>query len=176
MSWATPSRGTYLTIGLAVGLVLGLVLSGWWPTTPLHATASMGADNFVIATGPIDDGVEAIYFLDFLTGDLRAAVLNQRSPGFSAFFEYNITKDFNVGGGANPKYLMVTGVANIPRGQGNTQLAQSAVYVTEANTGQLVAYMLPWNSSLYRAGKALPRGTFYKVDSIQLRTAFVRDQ
>jgi hypothetical protein len=175
MSGVTSARWNYLAIGLAIGLVLGLNLAGLWPTTPLHATATMGADNFVIATGPVDDGVEALYFLDYLTGDLRAAVLNQRSPGFSAFFEYNIAQDFNAGGG-NPKYLMVTGVANIPRGAGNTQLATSAVYIAEATTGQLVAYMLPWNSSVYRAGKPLPRGTFYKVDTIQLRTAFVRDQ
>ena len=39
---------------------------------PLHATATHGLDKFAIATGLVDDSVEALYFLDFLTGDMRA--------------------------------------------------------------------------------------------------------
>ena len=55
----------------------GLVLSGLWPQTPLHATATDRSDTFAIATGAVDDDTEAVYFLDFLTGDLRAVVLGR---------------------------------------------------------------------------------------------------
>lgn len=189
LSFRPLGRGrSWLALGLGVLLGAGAVAMwptfgdegqpppGWrWPTQPVGGVASAGAENFVIATGPVDNDVEALYFLDFLTGDLRAAILNRRNPGFNAFFEYNITKDFDLGSTKNPKYLMVTGLANIPRGQGGTQIASSAVYIAEANTGQLAAYMLPWNSTLFNAGKP-QYGTFYLVDKRQLRTAFVRDR
>lgn len=174
VNWNQP-KWKYLTIGLVAGLILGLNLRGLWPNVPLHATATDSYENFAIATGLIDNEIEALYFLDFLTGDLKAAVLNQRTGDFGAMFNYNIAKDFALAGTKNPKYLMVTGLANIPRGRAGSQLGMSAIYIVEANTAQLVAYLLPWNSSLHAAGKP-QRGTFVPVGKLQLRTAFVRDQ
>jgi hypothetical protein len=166
----------YLAIGLVAGVVIGLNLRGLWPNVPLHATATHGFDNFAIATGFIDNEIEALYFLDFLTGDLKAAVLNQRTGDFGAMFHYNVAKDFaGVAGTKSPRYLMVTGQANIPRGKAGYQLGNSAIYIAEANSAQLVAYLLPWNSSLHAAGKP-QQGTFVPVGRLQLRTAVVRDQ
>lgn len=174
-----------LGVGLAVGGTIG-----WFAQTdnasslrvgdlpfeiPLHAAAAQGFENFAVATGPIDQGLEAFYFLDFLTGDLRAVVINTRQAEFGAFFEYNILNDFNAGSLKNPKYLMVTGEANVPRGRGNTQIGQSIVYITEATSGQMVAYINPWNSSSQAAGRG-QKGTFRKFASVQLRSQFVRDQ
>lgn len=145
------------------------------PAIPAHASATASADNFAVATGLVDEGVEAFYFLDFLTGQLKATVINRRDAGFAAYFQYDITKDFD-GAGRSPKYLMVTGVVNIPRGKGNTQLARSAVYITDATTGQMCAYIMPWNSSLQAAGKG-QLATFYKIGAVPLRAdTFVRDQ
>ena len=141
----------------------------------VQAATAQNHDNFAVATGPVDDGIEAFYFLDFLTGDLRATAINTRKAEFGAFYQYDITRDFNVAGAKNPKYLMVTGTANIPRGRGNSQIANSVVYVTEATTGQMVAYVMPWNSSMQASGKQ-QIGTFIKVADVQLRSAFVRDQ
>ena len=45
-----------------------------------------GIDKFAIATGLVDNTVEALYFLDFLTGDMRAAVINPKNGKFTAFF------------------------------------------------------------------------------------------
>ena len=56
----------YLAIGLLLGLMVGLNIQGLWPNIPLHATATQGVDKFAIATGLVKNGVEAIYFLDFL--------------------------------------------------------------------------------------------------------------
>ena len=173
--WNHP-KWKYLTIGAIAGLVIGLNLRGIWPNIPLHATATHGYDNFAIATGLIDNELEALYFLDFLTGDLKAAVLNQRTGDFGAMFHYNVAKDFaGVAGTKNPRYLMVTGLANIPRGRAGFQLGMSSIYIAEANSAQLVAYLLPWNSSLHAAGKP-QQGEFVPVGKLQLRTAFVRDQ
>ena len=69
-------------VWLAIGLLVGFVIGGLWPDTPLHAVATDRTENFAMATGFVDDGVEAIYFLDFLTGTLRAAVLSNQGAAF----------------------------------------------------------------------------------------------
>jgi hypothetical protein len=163
---------------LIVGIVAGAVLTAGWhglrSTPRAWATATHGADNFAIATGLIDDGIEALYFLDFLTGDLRAAVVSRRNAEFTGFFQYNVLNDF-AGMSETPRFLMVTGQADLPRGRGTTQLGRSLIYVAEATTGQVMAYALPINSTLNAAGKA-QIGTFLKVGGGSFRDAFVRDQ
>jgi hypothetical protein len=168
------SRAAYLGLGLVLGLVIGLNLEGLWPTMPLHATATHGIDKFAIATGLVDNSVEALYFLDFLTGDMRAAVINPKTGKFNAFFTRNIAADFG-GAGRNSGYLMVTGAVNMPRGANNYQFADSIVYVAEASTGKVVAYTIPWNSSMQAAGRR-QYGEFQILDVQQFRTAFVRDE
>jgi hypothetical protein len=61
-------------VWLGMGLVGGLILCGVWPQTPLHAVATDRSETFAVATGFVDEGIEAVYFLDFLTGDLSAVV------------------------------------------------------------------------------------------------------
>ena len=51
-------------------MAIGLGLSGFWPNTPSTPSVTDRAETFAMATGPVDDEVEAVYFLDFLTGDL----------------------------------------------------------------------------------------------------------
>lgn len=162
-------------LGVSVGMNLRQPSSAFMPEISAYASTAQGHDNFAVATGPVDQDVEAFYFLDFLTGDLRATALNPRKAGFNSFYEYNIARDFDVGAAKNPRYLMVTGTANIPRGRGNTQIARSVVYITEVTTGRMAAYVMPFNSSAQAAGKP-QKGTFLKIATVQLRSAFVRDQ
>lgn len=173
-----------LTLGGAVAVALAAGATAGWlakpstsliPPTHVSASATAGAENFAVATGLVDEGVEAFYFLDFLTGKLKATVINTRKGEFGAYFEYDITQDFG-GAGRRPKYLMVTGLVNIPRGRGNSQISRTAIYITEATTGQMAAYVMPWNSSLQAAGKG-QQGTFIRVGTVPLRSdTFVRDQ
>ena len=170
----TQSRPAWLAAGAVLGLVVGLNIAGVWPNVPLHASATQGLDKFAIATGLVDETVEAIYFLDFLTGDLRAAVINPKTGKFNALFSRNIATDFGeTGKGA--RYLIVTGLADMPRGRANFQFAKSIVYVAEATTGQVAAYTIPWNSAYHAAGKP-QQYEFAPLDKIQFRTAFVRDE
>jgi len=173
----TRSRWSFLAAGLVAGLVLGLNLQGVWPSMPLHASATHGQENFAICTGFVDDEIEALYFLDFLTGDMKAAVLAMRGPRsgkFNALFEYNILQDFGAGEDKSPKYLMVTGQANLPRGRANFQFAKSVVYIAEATTGQVGCYTIPWNSTAQAAGQPL-RAQFQPLDKLQFRTAVIRE-
>jgi len=168
------TRPACVATGVALGLILGLHIQGIWPSVPLHASATHGIDKFAIATGLVDNGVEALYFLDFLTGDMRAAVINPKTGRFNSFYTRNIALDFG-GAGRNSGYLLVTGSADMPRGTAQFQFARSVVYVAEASTGVVAAYTIPWNSSLQAAGRT-QYGEFQLLDVKPFRTAFVRDE
>ena len=167
------NHAALVIVGVFCGGLLAVCWFGVGQPQFVHATATHGESNFAIATGAADGDIEALYFLDFLTGDLRAAVVNRRNAGFAAFFERNIMDDFG-GISKNPKYLMVTGQANLPRGRGPTQLGNSLIYIAEASSGQVCAYALPFSTSLNTAGKQ-QRGGFELVASGTFRTTFVRD-
>ena len=167
------NHAAMMVLGLFVGAVLMAAWKGVGQGTVVQATSTHGEANFAIATGFVDDSIEAFYFLDFLTGDLRSAVVSRRTGEFVAFFERNIQQDF-ASGSKNPKYLMVTGMANIPRGRANTQIGNSLVYIAEAASGEVAAYALPWNSSLNAKGQP-QRGGFVPLAKGSFRTTFVRD-
>ena len=54
--------------------------------------------------------------LDYLTGDLKAAVVNLQTGKFTSFFESNVQADLGTGTTKNPRYVMVTGRAAMRRG------------------------------------------------------------
>jgi len=138
---------------LTLGLIGGLVLCTFWPQTPLHAVATDRSDTFAIATGPVDSDIEAIYFLDFLTGDLRAAVLGVQGIGFTALYQYNVREDLKVAADKTPKFQMVTGMINIRRGSARARPSAAAVYVADANTGLVAAYAIPWAREGYNSNQ-----------------------
>jgi len=171
-----PRGGSWLAVGLALGTLAGLLLGLVWPSPALHGVATDRYENFAIATGPLDGEVEAVYFLDFLTGDLKAAVLNINNGKFTAFFTYNILQDLGVDPAKNPRFLMVTGVADLRRiGGSNVQPSASVVYVAELTTGRVAAYAVPWNPALHKQGAAF-QAQLVPLDVTQFRTAVVRDQ
>jgi hypothetical protein len=168
----------WLAGGLAAGLVLGVLAHNLLPVVPVQASATEGFDSFAIATGLADQSVEAVYFLDYLTGELKCAVVNPKTGKFSAFFNYNVGADFRTAGAAGgaPKYLLVTGLADmpVPRGGGNNQLGKSIVYIAEANSGIVAAYTIQWNPAGLAAGRP-QEGIFRLLDIRAFRTTTVRD-
>jgi len=170
-----PFWPTLTVFGVLLGLVAGLIAGGLWPDTPLHAVASDRADNFILATGPVDGSCEAVYFLDGISGSLSAGVLSNMGKPFQALYKANVGGDLttmvaylNKGikqanrsarpGAApptpeiqvpqNPHFLMVTGTLDIRRTMGTREKPSLAViYVAETNTGIVMAYVLPWDSS-----------------------------
>ena len=161
-------------IWLILGVFVGVTLMQFWPQTPLHATATDRREGFAIATGAMGDGVEAIYFLDFLTGDLSAAVISRHTSKFAAVYKRNILQDFGITNPANsPKFLMVTGQVNLIRGQAGLRPSDAALYIAELNSGTVAAYAVPWDKTALASGRPF-EGTFLPLDRTQFRSAPVR--
>jgi len=158
---------------LALGLVAGLAISGLLPQSPLHAVSTDRFDTFAVATGPVDEEVEGIYVLDFLTGELQAAVLSGRLGKFRALYSTNVGTDLGVDASKNPRYVMVTGLADLTRGQARMRPSRSVIYVAEVTTGMLCAYYIPWSREQIAAGQSI-RGQLMPLDKWQFRTAAVR--
>jgi hypothetical protein len=153
------------------GLVLGLLLGGLWPNTPLHAVATDHSENFAIATGYCDEDIEAVWSLDFLTGDLRAVALSKQTGTFNAFFARNILADLGIDPGRNPRFLIATGRADLRRTGGARQFpSRSILYVAEVSTGVVGAYYIPWSSTGWVAGQRLS-DQIYFLDKTLLRSA-----
>jgi hypothetical protein len=167
------NRACWLVFGVLVG-VAAVVAGRLLLETPVYATATHGVDSFAIATGELDEGLEAIYFLDFLTGELKAAVLNVRNGKFLCTYAYaNIPKDLGLDQVKNPRYLMVTGTADMRRGSGPYRLGRGIVYISELNSGAVAAYAIPWDPGSY--SRQIPvNGTFVPLDRIKFRDVEVR--
>jgi hypothetical protein len=141
-------------MAVVVGLAFGLALSGFWPQAPLYAVATDRIETFGMATGPLDQKVEAVYLLDFLTGDLRVVVLGEAMGTWGGYFQANVAADLGISDRQNPKFLMVTGMCNLRRAGGSRLQPSAAMcYVAETTTGQIAAYTVPWSPSQYAAGQ-----------------------
>lgn len=159
------SRWALLVLGLGLGAIMGAMVAVQFasprvqfPETLLNATATHGGTTMAIATGPIQDGVEGFFVLDFITGELSCSVLNPRTGAMGGAFRANVVADLGVEQGKQPQYLMVTGAANFRTQGGNLAPAETVVYVADANTGRYVAYWLPWNrqAAQYNFAQASP--------------------
>jgi hypothetical protein len=182
---------------LGLGLLVGLMIGGLWPHVPLHAVATDRAENITIATGFVDDQVEAIFFLDSLTGTLIGGVpaRQRRGAAFQSMWQANVNADLlgmmkgisaaksgrrGAGGTVEvpktPRYMMVTGALDI-RGLAAAQEApgRCLVYVVEANTGVVLSYMVPWSANRHNTG-ALYRAQLSLWAADQFATAVIREE
>jgi len=177
-------------VWLLLGLFLGVGLMQLNRTSPqddwlarclaergVSASATHGQDNFAIATGVVDESTEALYFLDFLTGELKAAALNRMNGKFTAFFlNKNVFKDLGVDITTvkNPRFLMATGAIDLRRGSTPAlKFGNGVVYVTELSGAKIAAYAIPWNSTAYASGAA-QQGEIRLLDTVQARTIDIR--
>lgn len=160
---------------LAAGVLVGLAAGRLLPHAPAHAMATDRQENFAIATGPVDEEMEAVFFLDFLTGELKAAVLSPITGKFNALYQAQIAGDLGVDASKNPKYLLVTGLAQLRRGGGQIQPGASVVYVAELTSGKVAAYAVPWSRGA--ANSNIPiKANLVPLDSMQFRTAVIREE
>lgn len=107
----------------------------------VRADSATGNESFAMATGAVDQDVDGLMTLDFLSGELQCVVLNRRTGKFNGLFKANVSADLGIG--QNTKYLMVTGRSNSP-GQGGN----SVIYVMDTTTGNFGVYGVPWRTDL----------------------------
>lgn len=175
-----------LSVGLLVGIgmLAGALVSRRAPQVPefpldarLHATATHGGGTFAMCTGPIYEGIEGVFFLDFLTGEVQCWVPNARSGLLGGVYRHNVLLDLGVEQGSNvkPSYVMVTGGFALRTGfQGNVRPAECVLYVADVNTGAWVAYMIPWDRTAANFG-AMQAGKLLKVGGGKARELAIRD-
>lgn len=155
----------------AIALTVGLVLGGVLPHTPIHSTATHGTDTFAVCTGTMDGSIDAVFCLDYLTGDLTGYVPS-RMPGSltGAVYRYNVMNDFGVDPSKNPKFLMVTGNTEIPSTGGQVQPSKTVVYIAELTTGQIAGYAARWNRPAWNTNRPIAE-TFVPLGKAPLRVA-----
>jgi hypothetical protein len=154
--------GAGLCLGLALGgaMSVGVLLGARRPLPAipslaemkLSATGSHGGETFAIATGHVDEDVEGLYTLDYVTGDLQCFVINPRTGRFSGWFKANVASIMSVEKGKKPSYLMVTGGIQTTGGSAGGRPAASLVYVADANSGEVCAFTFPWQKSATSSG------------------------
>jgi hypothetical protein len=135
---------------LAGGMIAGLAIAWLWPHEPTYATTADRDTQFSMVTIPvgtsaagINDPLDGVFILDFLTGQLKGAVLNRQTGHFMSFYERDLAKDFGVDGNADPHYCMVTGYAQMAN-QGGVSMASGVIYVGELTSGKVAAYGFPF--------------------------------
>ena len=159
------------------GILVGALLSFLLPAEPLHAVATSGQDSFLLATGWLDSNLEGVYFLDGLTGVLKGAALNINTGTFTTVFETNVLADLKLETTKAPKFLMVTGQANLRRGPTMFQPGESVIYVTEINSGVQGVYAVRWNiGRSTQPTPAMQATSFYLMDRMQWRNVALRPQ
>jgi hypothetical protein len=136
-----------------------------------QAMTAHGTENKTMLTVPIDVGMEAVVTLDHVTGDMTGYVLDRINGQFFLQYRYNVHIDFPQTRG---KYLMAAGLADFRNFNTNNRIANGVVYVSEENSGQVVAYGIPWNTQM-RASNALPQKlVFVPLDRAQTRFTELR--
>jgi hypothetical protein len=143
---------------LMAGVGLGLAMSWFFPQEPMHAGTSDRDEKFAMLTVPVKDvtfgGVrdhlEGVFVLDFLTGQLKGAVLGKGGKFTHSYFR-NVAADFQVDPAANPHYAIVQGNAQLPS-QGRFTMATGVVYVGEMTSGKVAAYGFIYNDTTRPVG------------------------
>jgi hypothetical protein len=151
-------RHTFISCGLWVftALAAGVAftyLAGERTETAVHAMTAHGTDKKTIITVPLDSGMEAVVTLDHVTCDLTGYVLNRFTGKFFVQYRYNVASDFDFQQGKMPGFLMAAGNADFRQFSGNERIADGVVYISEENSGRVVAYGMPWNTQ-FRASTA----------------------
>jgi hypothetical protein len=124
-------------VWLVGGLLAGLGVAYFWPHEPAYATTADRDANFAMITIPvgtsaagINDPMDGVFILDFLTGQLKGAVLNRQRGTFASLYYRDLAKDFDVDPQGTPHYALASGYAQVAGQRGKT-FASGVLYVAE---------------------------------------------
>ncbi len=149
------ASGLASCFALLVGMWIGKGQSNDSSPIPLAASSADSSDNCAMATGPISDDAEGVFFIDFKTGDLQCLVYYPRTGRFGARYYTNVRAQLG-NAGKNSKYVMVTGAIASRATSGGARPGHCLVYVTDVTTGLFAAYAVPWDRNAEATGR--PQG------------------
>lgn len=152
---------------LGIGVSIGFILSR--QPAELYAMTAHGSDKKTMVTVPLDGGMEAVVALDHVTCDLTGYVLDRFSGQFFMQYRYNVSQDFPLRQGKLPRFVVVAGQANFRQFSGNERIADGVVYVAEEDSGQVVAYGIPWNTQFRASSTGPQRRAFVALDFAKTR-------
>lgn len=148
------------------------------PPMELMAGTAARTKSLSMATGLIDNNVEALFVLDHLTGNLQCWLLNTKTGNVGGIYRASAATDLAVAGkSGTPEYIMTTGNFFFRGGtSGSNTPANSICYIGDANTGNVVGYSLTYNEQALNRGIAA-NGALKLICKGAARTANVtRDQ
>ncbi|GIX03041.1 MAG: hypothetical protein KatS3mg113_0047 [Planctomycetaceae bacterium] len=129
-----------------MGCIVGGGLLYLWPVETVQAVATDREERFAICTTETGPGLaESVFVLDFLTGRLVGATLNQQTnpPIFTNYYARNIAADFLIDATSKPKFVMIPGRSDaVASGRGVT-MSTGVIYVGELNSGKVICYRFP---------------------------------
>ena len=128
---------------MLLGVLVGIGIATLWPQRQLTAATSDRNEKFGMCTVYVSENLEAVFVLDFLTGQLTGACLGMQGTGFVQSYFANVGADLQVPPGAKAQYAMTPGLAQI-RTKGQVQSAASVIYVAELNSGRVACYGIPF--------------------------------
>jgi hypothetical protein len=168
--WAKASLGYVLVAGVA-GVVSAWTVMTWHgagplPETPLHAFATHSTEGLTLASGTLEQNLEAVIAVDHVSGEMTGYVANPNNPaGILVQYVYpNVNNDLGVKT-KSPKYTVVTAMSPF-KPAGAARLGMCVVYIAEESTGTMVAYGMPWDP-----GRKSGIGGTAKLNFVKLFTA-----
>ena len=120
-------------VGCSIAVMLPAFRRSPSPETILRGTTVHVDKSIIMATGPADDGVDGLFVLDSLTGELSCFVLDKASSRLVPCATTNILKVFERKRKIRSDFGMVVAVVE----------GKSFVYVFDGNTGHDALYALP---------------------------------
>ncbi|QDT38042.1 hypothetical protein [Stratiformator vulcanicus] len=137
----TDARWLFAILGIAAGFGVAQLR----PVQPAQAVTNDRNDSFAMCTCQMDalGSAEGVFMLDYLTGQLTGAALNNSTGTFTQYYSRNIAQDFNVDPSAQTKYTITAGVANL-NAQRGVRPATSVLYIAELNSGITRCYAIPY--------------------------------
>ena len=116
----------------------------------LNADSAARGKQLSMATGFIDRdrGVEGLFVLDHLSGNLQCWLINPRDASISGVYFANVNKDLELGKAGDADFVMTTGAIRAEGRRGNEIPASCVCYVGDGNSGRVVGYSMLYDKQL----------------------------
>lgn len=116
----------------------------------LNADSAARGEQLSLATGSIDRdrGVEGLFVLDHLSGNIQCWVVNPRDGSIAGVFTGNVNRDLELGKAGDADFVMTCGSIRVEGRRGNEIPAGCICYVGDGNSGRVVGYSLLYDKQL----------------------------